>query len=120
MDGTVQGQWLRRQRRARGWSVVQRRQQLRAAARAAGDSLPDNEYLSGMIRRWERGDNGMSERYQMHYCRAFGISHEEFSAARPAAESGPAEELSFEQLHDEVIRLAQDYMTGELYDRRAL
>ncbi len=89
------------------------RQQLRAVARSTGDCLPDNECLSGMIRRWERGDNGMSERYQMHYCRAFGISHEEFSAARPAAESGPAEELSFEQLHDEVARLALDYMTGE-------
>jgi hypothetical protein len=89
------------------------RQELRVAARAAGDNLPDNECLSGMIRRWERGDNGLSERYRMHYCRAFGISHDEFTAALPAAESGPAPELSLEQLHEELTRLARDYVTGE-------
>ena len=89
------------------------RQQLRAAARAAGDSLPDNEYLSGMIRRWERGDNGMSERYRLHYCRAYGISPDEFSVAGPAAEPDCDDELSLEQLHGEVTRLARDYVTGE-------
>jgi len=89
------------------------RQELRGAARAAGDNLPDNECLSGMIRRWERGDNGMSERYRMHYCRAFGISHDEFSAAPPGIEPGPAQELSPEQLYDELARLARDYVTGE-------
>lgn len=82
------------------------RRQLRAAARTSGDNLPDNECLSGMIRRWERGANGMSERYRMHYCRAFGISHDDFSAALPVAEPDHIDELSAEQLHDEVMSCA--------------
>jgi transcriptional regulator with XRE-family HTH domain len=109
----MKGNELRRQRLARGWSVVEMRRRLRAAARAAGDNLPDDECLSGMIRRWERDTNGMSERYRLHYCRALGVSYSEFSGSAPAGWPGQAGDLSVEVLHREVTRLARDYVTGE-------
>ncbi|HET9898834.1 MAG TPA: hypothetical protein VFQ44_28255 [Streptosporangiaceae bacterium] len=57
------------------------RRHLREAARDAGDTLPGNECLGVMIRRWEKDDGGVSERYRMHYCRAFKIPFEEFGTA---------------------------------------
>ncbi len=75
------GQWLRQQRQSRGWSVPEMRRHLREAAREAGDTLPGNECLGVMIRRWEKDDGGVSERYRMHYCRAFRIPFEEFGTA---------------------------------------
>ncbi len=75
------GQWLRQQRQSRGWSVPEMRRHLREAAREAGDTLPGNECLGVMIRRWEKDDGGVSERYRMHYCRAFKIPFEEFGTA---------------------------------------
>jgi len=54
---------------------------LRRAATAADDRLPSNECMATMIRRWERGGTGVSERYMLHYCRAFEI---EVGAVRPA------------------------------------
>ena len=67
----TRGQWLRDQRQARGWNVPQMRRQLREAAEAAGDKLPGNDCLSVMIHRWEDDRSGISERYQLHFCRAF-------------------------------------------------
>lgn len=46
---------------------------LRDAAAAAGDKLPRRENLIVMVHRWENGRSGMSERYRLHFCRAFGI-----------------------------------------------
>lgn len=54
------------------------RRQLREAARSAGDTLPSNECLNVMIRRWEDGRSGMSERYRLHYCGALQIPVEGF------------------------------------------
>jgi len=51
--------------------------QLRDAATAAGDVLPASDTLIAMIRRWERGA-GVSERYRLYYCRALGITFEQF------------------------------------------
>jgi hypothetical protein len=72
------GQWLQQQRRARGWSVPEMRRRLREAARQAGDNLPDNDCLTVMIYRWEDDRSGISERYRLHYCKAFQIPIEEF------------------------------------------
>ncbi len=63
------------------------RSRLRQAARAAGDTLPGNEYLSVMIRQWEHDAKGISERYRRHYCHAFQIPADQFGspgAERPA------------------------------------
>jgi len=77
------GQWLREQRQARGWGATETARRLRAAARSAGDKLPDNHCLIVMIYRWEDDRSGISERYRLHYCRALGIPPAEFGAREP-------------------------------------
>lgn len=57
---------------------------LREAAKASGDnSVPGNKALCTYIRRWERGVIGPSERYKLHYCRAFGISPGQIGLGAP-------------------------------------
>lgn len=84
------GEWLRTQRQARGWSVVEMRRRLRDAANQAGDTLPANDCLAVMIHRWEDDRSGISERYRLHFCKAFQIAIEDFGTlrARPAPASG--------------------------------
>lgn len=79
------GQWLQGQRRARGWSVSEMRRRLREAAKQAGDNLPHNDCLTVMIHRWEDDRSGISERYRLHYCKAFEIPIEEFGTSLTAA-----------------------------------
>lgn len=74
----VYGQWLLQQRHARGWNVRQMGRQLREAAEASRDTLPSKESLDVMIRRWERDSSGVSERYRLHYCKAFQIPTDRF------------------------------------------
>ncbi|HUD35299.1 MAG TPA: hypothetical protein VMR14_00275 [Streptosporangiaceae bacterium] len=94
----AQGEWLRKQRQARSWNVAEMSRRLRAAARDADDSLPGNDCLTTMIRRWEKGKTGVSERYRLHYCRAFDLAPDEFGApppgAVPASGSPKAPEIS--------------------------
>ena len=120
------GQWLRQQRQSRGWSVPEMRRHLREAARDAGDTLPGNECLGVMIRRWEKDEGGVSERYRMHYCRAFGLPLAGFGAAPlPASEPGTQDcaatplELAGLPLGEderaELVQLSRQY--AELYAR---
>ena len=89
--------WLRTQREARGWTRSEMARQLIAAGRARGDrQLPGLDGMCHNIYRWERG-GPMSERYRLHYCRAFGIQPAQFApgpipepAAEPAVLAGPA------------------------------
>ncbi len=89
--------WLREQREARGWTRSEMARQLIAAGRARGDrQLPGLDGMCHNIYRWERG-GPMSERYRLHYCRAFGIQSAQFApgpipepAARPAVLAIPA------------------------------
>ena len=76
------GAWLRQQRQARGWPIPEMARHLREAAKAVGDTLPANPGLFTMIRRWENGA-GVSERYRLHYCRAVGITPEQFGCEQP-------------------------------------
>ncbi len=82
------GAWMRLHRQARGWSVPELRRQLREAAKGAGDTLPGNECLGVMIRRWEKDSGGVSERYRLHYCRALGIPIQDFGTAPPPVQAG--------------------------------
>jgi len=82
------GEWLRQQRQARGWNVPEMGRQLRQVATEAGDRLPDNECLTTMIRRWEKG-SGVSERYRLHYCRALRIPLGEFGKPPPVRAAEP-------------------------------
>lgn len=95
------------QRQARGWSVPEMRRHLREAAREAGDTLPGNECLGVMIRRWEKDDGGVSERYRMHFCRAFGVPFEEFGTAPPPA-AAIRQVLAQDTTAAEVIRDPED------------
>ena len=54
--------------------------QLRDAARTTGDTTPGGDCLATMIRRWEHGA-GITERYRLHYCRAFRIPPDDFATA---------------------------------------
>lgn len=90
------GQWLRRQREARGWNIPQMRTHLRQAAKNKGDTLPGNEYLGVMIRRWENDDSGgMSNRYRIHYSTALGTDPAQFGTAPvPVSPPGPGHHLA--------------------------
>jgi hypothetical protein len=83
------GRWLQRQRQARGWSVAEMRRRLREAARLAGDNLPANDSLTVMIHRWEDDRSGVSERYRLHYCKAFRIPIEEFGQSQAGPHATP-------------------------------
>ena len=72
------GPWLREQRRSRGWDVPQLARQLARAAGGDRHTLPSQECLLVYIRRWERGTVGVSERYLLLYCAAFGIEPGQF------------------------------------------
>src|SRR6266446_6622324 len=84
------GAWLRAQRRARGWDVPQMARQLAKAAGDRRDTLPSKECLLVYIRRWERGEVRVSERYQFLYCKAFGIELTDFGPDKSAAQPHPA------------------------------
>jgi hypothetical protein len=83
------GPWLREQRQARGWNIQQMARKLRDAGVLADDTLPGNDCLGVMIRRWEKG-YGISERYKIHYCHAFQIPPRDFGGT-PAPQGAPGE-----------------------------
>ena len=95
MIGTPQdelGRWLRTQRRARGWDVPTMARKIAWAAGGDRHTLPSQECLLVYIRRWERGTVGVSERYVLLYCMAFGIEPDQFGPPgwAPAALHGAA------------------------------
>jgi transcriptional regulator with XRE-family HTH domain len=76
------GPWLRSNRKARGWTAKQMASRLQAAASLTADKqVPSTEYLIRSIRRWERGAVGVSERYQLYFCAAFGLPPGAFCAS---------------------------------------
>ena len=80
------GAWLRQQRESRGWPRREMARRLIQAARTAGDvGIPGLESICTYIRRWEHGD-GLTERYKLYYCAAFGIPTQEFG--RPVDNTG--------------------------------
>jgi len=82
--------WLREQRLARGWSVAEMGRRLQQAARSTGDhTVPGIAILASYVRRWEKGIIGLTERYQLHYCTAFGIPPAQFGPpALPGEQPG--------------------------------
>lgn len=85
------GAWLRTQREERGWSRNEMARRLIAAARETGDgTMPAAETIRGYVYRWEHGKTrSLSERYVLHYCRAFGIKPAQFGP-QPEPAPGPA------------------------------
>jgi transcriptional regulator with XRE-family HTH domain len=106
--GQELGGWLRRQREARGWARPEMARRLITAARTNGDtSVPGVGSLVRNIHRWERGGVCPSERYRLCYCRAFGISPEDFG-------TGQAESLPYR------INITAEDVAGLLDDLRAI
>jgi transcriptional regulator with XRE-family HTH domain len=70
-DRAVIGARLRAEREAHGWSRVGLASRMR---RAAAAELPDVESLAHMVKEWECGKHGVSERYQGLYARVLGVS----------------------------------------------
>jgi tetratricopeptide (TPR) repeat protein/transcriptional regulator with XRE-family HTH domain len=85
--------WLREQRLARGWSVAEMGRQLQQAAKTTGDhTVPRTAILTSYVRRWEAGKIGLTERYRLHYCTAFGIPPAHFGTGQlHAYSSQPAD-----------------------------
>jgi hypothetical protein len=80
--------WLRRERESRGWDRPEMARRLIAAARSRGDShMPGVKSLTHNIYRWE-GGAGVSQRYILAYCAAFGIRPDDFPRPDRAAAGG--------------------------------
>jgi hypothetical protein len=99
----VEGALLRVWRRSRGWDVADTARRLRHAA--DGEHMPNHDSLVRQIRGWERGDHEISERYEMLYARALGISHPELAAGPSpglaVVEAGAVSGLAGSQLDTE-------------------
>lgn len=82
--------WLREQRLARGWSVAEMGRQIQLAAKATGDrTVPRTAILASYVRRWEKGQIGVTERYRLHYCAALGIPPGQFGPSLPQQAAHP-------------------------------
>jgi tetratricopeptide (TPR) repeat protein len=81
---TELGTWLRQQREARGWARREMARRLIQAGRDTGDTaIPGIDSMCQNIRRWERGQCTLTERYRLCYCTALSIAPGQFGAAQP-------------------------------------
>jgi transcriptional regulator with XRE-family HTH domain len=86
MTSTELAAWLRQQREERGWTRAEMARQLIQAGQARGDRhVPGLHNMAHNVYRWERAADGVSERYKLHYCQAFGIKPSQFGPAPEAA-----------------------------------
>ncbi len=80
------GGWLRRQREQRRWTRPEMARQIIKAARSHGDTtMPSAGNLTHNLYRWERGDNGISERYRLYCSEILGIPPGRLGAPAQAA-----------------------------------
>jgi transcriptional regulator with XRE-family HTH domain len=109
------GAWLRQHREARGWTRREMARQLIQAGRDTGDKyMPGMDSMCHNIHRWERGRGGLTERYKLHYCRAFGIAPGQFGAD-PAASHPLVPALSAAPADPQLA-----HIPGDLADPRLL
>src|SRR6266487_3324402 len=85
------GAWLRQQRQARGLSRPEMARRLIQAAEARDDkSVPGLDSVCHNLYRWERGADGLSERYKLYCCQVLGIPPAQFGPGQPEAGPGAA------------------------------
>ena len=73
------GAWLRQQRETRGSTRPDMARKLIKAGRAKGDhTMPGLDSMCHNIYRWERGADGLSDRYKLLYCQIFDIPPNNF------------------------------------------
>jgi hypothetical protein len=84
--GPDRGTWLRRQREQRLLTRLEMARRIIQAARDHGDTtMPSAGNLIHNLYRWERGANGISERYWLYCCEVLGIP-----PGRAGTTAGPA------------------------------
>jgi hypothetical protein len=67
------GAWLRRQREQRLWTRTELARRIIQSARDHGDTtMPGTGSLAHNLYRWERGANGISDRYRLYCCDVLG------------------------------------------------
>lgn len=114
----VTGAVIRGWRRSMGWDVPAMARQLRKAA--GHDSVPDHDVLVRQIRRWERKNSGVSERYELLYLKAIeagsvtaGSSVADPDWSRAARQDGHARALDVLSTSvPSVAGMASDSPTG--------
>jgi hypothetical protein len=85
VSGQELGAWLRRQREARALARSEMARQLIKVAHSNGDtSIPGVNTLSRYVCRWESGAIGLTDRYKLYYCQAFGIPFADLGVDRGA------------------------------------
>jgi hypothetical protein len=85
------GRWLRHQREARGLTRPAMARQLIQAGQAGGDNtMPGLDSMCHNIYRWERGADGLSERYKLAYCHVLGIPPGHFGLGQPHSQTPQA------------------------------
>jgi len=99
------GATLRKERKRRLMTVRDMAEALRAAAptERERESLPRLADLMRMYRNWESDTYGVSERYQMLFCRAFGITVEQLLAGSPRGADTEGHDVSLTE-EDDVER----------------
>lgn len=88
---------LRSLRHEQGWDVPEMARQLRRAAGSA--AIPSQIALVRMIRRWESGDNGMSERYQLLCRRVLEPNDRPVTLSTAALGESPGSEAMLGESH---------------------
>ncbi len=88
------GAWLRQQREQRRWTRQEMARRIIKAARDHGDTtMPAAANLTHNLYRWERGDNGISERYRLYCAEVLNTSPGQLQTAPgPATANGTAAE----------------------------
>jgi hypothetical protein len=67
------GAWLRRQREQRLWTRTELARRIIQSARDHSDTtMPGTGSLTHNLYRWERGANGISDRYRLYCCDVLG------------------------------------------------
>ena len=86
------GAWLRRQREQRLWTRAELARRIIQAARDHGDTtMPSACSITRNLYRWERGANGISDRYRLYCCDVLGARPSQPAApTRPAPPDGAA------------------------------
>lgn len=103
---TKLGAWLRSERLARGWDVPEMARRLSRAARDIGIAVAAGSAMHRNVYRWEAGHTGVSERYELLYCRALDIPRNQFGPPRRRRVNG---EVQGDQSLSELAAGSQEF-----------
>ncbi|GAA4089566.1 hypothetical protein [Actinomadura miaoliensis] len=109
---------LRSERNRRHWTKPE---MARRIAQNVTDQCPDLDTLISYVKRWEAGNVGISERYQLAYAAAFGMDVEELFGPHTDARTSPWRASGYgEFTPDDEERLTLVTLRPARLDRGAL